>query len=160
MNLILWRHAEAGDACADLEADLSRPLTKGGLRDAVLGANWLRSRLPPRTRIVVSPATRAIETAKTLTDTFEICAALGPDSDVETVLSAIDWPHSGGGLGRHGGLVLVGHQPWLGQLAALLLAGEQAAWSVKKGSIWWLARRMRGESEQTVLRAVLSPDFL
>ncbi len=158
MNLILWRHADAGEALLDREADLQRPLSRPGLREAVLAANWLRPRMPERTRILVSPAVRAIETARALTDSFQIEAALGPDRGIEEVLAAIDWPRSV--RSRNGGLVLVGHQPWLGHLAALLVGGTEAPWSVKKGALWWLARRTRGEEEQTVIRAVLSPDFL
>jgi phosphohistidine phosphatase len=45
-------------------------------------------------------------------------------------------------------------------LAALLLSGEQAEWSVKKGSLWWLSGRVREDQSQTVLRTVINPDFL
>ena len=158
MNLILWRHAEAGDALSDREADMQRPLSRSGLREAVLAANWLRPRMPERTRVLVSPAQRAIETARALSDNFQIAAALGPECGVEDVLASIDWPNSM--RSRNAGLVLVGHQPWIGNLAALLVAGAEAPWSVRKGAIWWLARRARGTSEQTTIRAVLSPDLL
>jgi len=44
--------------------------------------------------------------------------------------------------------------------AALVIAGKPMPWSIKKGAIWWLSHRVRGEHAQVVLRAVISPDLL
>jgi phosphohistidine phosphatase len=35
-------------------------------------------------------------------------------------------------------VMLIGHQPWIGELIALLLSGQNKAISVKKGAVWWL----------------------
>jgi len=32
--------------------------------------------------------------------------------------------------------------------------------SIKKGGLWWLTDRVRGEAAQVVVRAVVSPDLL
>ena len=40
MDLILWRHAEAGDHLADPIADLERPLSPKGERQARRVADW------------------------------------------------------------------------------------------------------------------------
>jgi phosphohistidine phosphatase len=69
------------------------------------------------------------------------------------VLAAIDWPQG------HEYTVVVGHQPWIGQLASLLLAGQEINWSVKKSGIWWLTARTRESEAQVVLRAVIPPNF-
>ena len=73
-------------------------------------------------------------------------------------------PDRGAGRSRlaraQGAVVIVGHQPALGMAAALLIAGEPMPWSIKKGAIWWLSRRVRGEDPQVVLRAVMSPDLI
>ena len=45
-------------------------------------------------------------------------------------------------------------------VAALLLGGEEAAWSIKKGAVWWLSSRVRQDETQVVLRAVMAPDML
>ena len=45
-------------------------------------------------------------------------------------------------------------------LAAVLLAGAEAEWSVKKGGLWWLTHRERDGKAQVVVRAVLAPDLL
>lgn len=150
MHLILWRHAEAYDGTPDL----SRRLTPKGHKQAEAMAAWLEPRLPRATRVVASPALRAQETARALTKHFETLPALAPDAAPESVLAAVDWPEAGGAV------VVVGHQPTLGQVAALLIAGRPIPWSVKKGGVWWLCHRMRGEDAQVVLRAALGPDLL
>jgi len=55
---------------------------------------------------------------------------------------------------------LVGHQPTLGEVAAMLLAGEPADWAIKKGAVWWISYRERDSVGETVLRAAMSPDLL
>jgi phosphohistidine phosphatase len=56
--------------------------------------------------------------------------------------------------------LVVGHQPWLGEIAALLMTGTTDSWSVKKGSIWWFSSRERDGDIQTTLRLVISPEQL
>lgn len=150
MELILWRHAEAVDG----EPDLARELTPKGLKQAKAIAQWLSSRLPGQARIIVSPAERTQQTAAALTDEFKIDRQLAPGAPPTAVLAAAGWP------GHRGAVVVVGHQPSLGMAAALLIAGEPMPWSIKKGAIWWLSHRVRGEQPQIVLRAVISPDLL
>jgi phosphohistidine phosphatase len=45
-------------------------------------------------------------------------------------------------------------------VAAVLLAGAEAEWSVKKGGLWWLTRRRRDAKAQVVVRAVLAPELV
>jgi phosphohistidine phosphatase len=150
VDLILWRHAEAVDG----QPDLARELTPKGLKQAKAIAQWLSSRLPRQTRIIVSPAERTQQTAAALSEEFEIDRRLAPGAPPTAVLAAAGWPELGGAV------VVVGHQPTLGMAAALLIAGEPMPWSIKKGAIWWLSRRTRGAHSQVVLRAVVSPDLL
>jgi phosphohistidine phosphatase len=150
MDLILWRHADAVDG----QPDLARELTPKGVKQAKAIAQWLSSRLPRQTRIIVSPAERAQQTAAALTDEFEIHRQLAPGAPPTAVLAAAGWPE------HRGAVVIVGHQPSLGMAAALLIAGEPMPWSIKKGAIWWLSHRVRGEHPQVVLRAVMSPDLI
>lgn len=158
MDLILWRHAEAQELPAALSlsrnADLQRSLTRRGHRQAKASAEWLRGRLPADARIVCSPALRTRETVAALTEDSEILAALAPGNNARTALDAIGWPQG------EGTTVLVGHQPTLGRIASLLLAGAELGWSVRKSGIWWLTHRERGGEAQTVLRSVTDPEFL
>jgi phosphohistidine phosphatase len=157
MNLILWRHAEAEDVAAPLRiqrsTDLQRELTRRGEKQAEKMAAWLRPRLPEDTLVFASPAVRTQQTARALTEHFQTLPAIAPGADVSSILAAIDWPS-----GRN--IVLVGHQPWIGRLASLLIAGTEMDWNVKKAGIWWISRRMRESQAQTVLRAVVNPDLV
>ena len=155
MELILWRHAEAVEAAIG-QPDLKRSLTKKGKNQARRVAEWLRQHRPADLRILVSPAERCQQTARALALPYETEARLGTSADVADMLAAAHWPE---GQGKAGGAVLlVGHQPTLGRLAALLLSGEEADWNVKKGALWWFSNR-EGETE-TVLRGVVGPDMV
>lgn len=153
MDLILWRHAEAEDGDAGLP-DAKRRLTARGEKQARDMAKWLRPNLPKKTRILVSPATRTQQTAHALALPFEVEPRIAVGADTADLIAAADWPQ------QSGAVLLVGHQPTLGRLAALLLSGAEADWSVKKGAVWWLTKRSREGSGQTVLRAVMNPEML
>ena len=150
MDLILWRHAEAEDALPDLE----RELTSRGRKQASRMADWLNPRLPQDIRILVSPATRTRQTAQALGRNFDEMPELGPGAGARDVLAAVGWPE-----GSYPVLV-VGHQPTLGQVAMQLLSGQAGDLAVKKGAIWWFQGRERAGELQVVLRAVAAPDWL
>lgn len=150
MDLILWRHAEAEDGVPDLQ----RELTAKGRKQAQRVAEWLQQRLPDGYVLVASPAARAQQTAAALGRNFRTEPALAPGATVEKLLRAAQWPD------YKGLVILVGHQPGLGRLAAHLLTGSAQDWSVKKGALWWLSNRVRDEEDQVVVRAVVSPDLL
>ena len=150
MDLILWRHAEAEPG----EPDLGRRLTAKGQKQAERVGSWLDGHLPQTARILVSPADRAQETALALKRKFKTVDALGPGATVAAVLAAAGWPDA------REPVVIVGHQPTLGEVASFLLAGEEAYWSVKKGGVWWLTNRDRVGNASVVLRVVIGPDFV
>ena len=169
MDIILWRHAEAFELAAeDLseQEDLDRALTAKGERQAHRMAGWLNQRLAHSTRILVSPARRAQQTAKALDRHFKTMASLSPSASVEQMLQASKWPNGPEAV------LIVGHQPTLGLLAAQLLCGAAQPWAIKKGAVWWLRNRVRqrvtqrvGEpntesSAQVILQVVQGPDFL
>ncbi|WIM05476.1 MAG: histidine phosphatase family protein [Candidatus Nitricoxidivorans perseverans] len=153
MDLILWRHAEAEEAAVH-QFDAKRRLTVRGEKQARQMAKWLRERFGRRVRVLVSPTSRTQQTAHALELPFEIEPKIGVGADVVHLLGAAGWPDADGAV------VLVGHQPTLGRLAALLLSGEEADWTVKKGAVWWFSNRTRGGETQTVLKAVTNPEML
>lgn len=148
MELVLWRHADAESGMPDGE----RRLTAKGTKQAERVAAWLKDRLPKDAVILASPARRAQETARALTKKFEVREEIGTAATAQSVLEAANWPRGAGTV------VIVGHQPALGQAAALALTGRSAEWSIKKGAAWWFERRPR--DDETVLRAVIAPDLL
>ncbi|MGD9834351.1 MAG: phosphohistidine phosphatase SixA [Piscinibacter sp.] len=152
MDLILWRHAEAVER--EGLPDLERMLTTKGERQAARMADWLNHRIAHSTRVLVSPALRCQQTAKALGRKFRTVEAIAPAASPQALLEAVRWPESSEPV------LVVGHQPTLGQVAALLLAGQAQPWSVKKGAAWWLRSRDREGSAQVVLHAVMGPDAL
>jgi phosphohistidine phosphatase len=150
MDLILWRHAEAAQG----EPDIARPLTSKGRRQAESMAGFLSERLPQHTRILVSPALRAQQTANALGKGFITAPNLSVHATPQMALATAGWPMAGGAV------LLVGHQPWMGELASLIMTGQADYWSIKKGSVWWFSKREREGDFQTLLRLVIAPDQL
>lgn len=151
MEIILWRHAEAEDGGADLE----RALTERGIRQASRVGRWLRKRLRGDWRVIASPALRARQTAAGLAMPFEVVASIAPGAEPEAVLNASQWPNGPGNV------VIVGHQPTLGQVAARLLAGRQGDVLIRKGGAWWFCAEPAqgpGDEGSTRLKAVFGPD--
>lgn len=155
MDLLLWRHAEAEDGIPDLK----RKLTQRGEKQAQHMAGWLNKHAPKNLRIVASPALRCQQTAQALGLSFETDKRLSTDGNVANLLSSIGWPDGGKEGKGNSAVLVVGHQPTLGQAAALLLSGTEADWSIKKGAIWWFSNRTRQGETQTVLRAVIPTEF-
>ena len=79
---------------------------------------------------------------------------MAPGAAVSDILEAAGWP------GHKGAVVVVGHQPDLGNAVAYLLSGAKGDWSLKKGALVWVASRERNSEAQVVLRAAISPDLL
>ena len=160
MDLILWRHAEAegGDASTP---DEERALTKRGRKQARKMAKWLRKRLPKNTRILVSPTKRTRQTAKALGLPFEIEPRIGVGADCTDLLAASDWMSDRlDKASRGNATILVGHQPTLGQLAALLLSGQEANWTFAKGAVWWFSRKTLRIENQVVLQTATEAEWL
>ena len=150
MDLILWRHADAAQGGRDLD----RKLTARGRKQAARMAEWLVARLPSRFTVLASPARRARETADVLATRYKIVERLAPGAAPADILEAAGWP------AHKGAVIVIGHQPDLGRVAAVLLSGAEAGWSLKKGGLWWLSNREREGEAQVVVRAVISPDLL
>jgi phosphohistidine phosphatase len=153
MDLILWRHAEA----IDLELvgdDMARYLTPRGEKQAARMAEWLDRQLPAGAKLFVSPAVRAEQTAHALGRKFKISACLAPLASAEQLLQLVQWPQG------KGCVLVVGHQPVLGQVIAQLVGLQASECVLKKGALWWLRLREREQGSQTVVVTVQSPELL
>ena len=152
MQLILWRHAEAED---NAPSDAARKLTARGRKQAEKMAHWLRTQAGDELkhwRVIASPAVRAQETAAALGLPVETVDAIAPDVSADNVLTAANWPNA-----KHH-VIVVGHQPTLGMVAARLINGVEGYVSVKKGAMWWFEAREHGAGRHTALRAMATPD--
>ena len=153
MDLILWRHAEAEDV-EDGSEDLARALTPRGEKQAARMAAWLDRQLPEGLRVLASPARRTEQTARALGRKFKMRAELLPGGTPQDLLELAQWPHA------KGAVLVVGHQPMLGQTIAQLMGLQSTDCAVRKGAVWWLRQRQRLDQSQTVLVAVQSPELL
>jgi phosphohistidine phosphatase len=151
MELILWRHADAEDPGP--RGDFARELTRRGEKQAKAMADWLRPRLTGEWTILASPAARAVQTVTPLGLPYETRARLDTTSSAADLLREAGWPHAGR-------VLVVGHQPTLGEVAARLMGGGAGEIAVRKGAIWWFATRERGAGVEAILRAVLDPELL
>lgn len=157
MDLILWRHAEAQELVeGDLQifTDLERALTPRGEKQAIRMAQWLDRQLPGSTRILVSPALRCEQTASALGRKFKIREELAPGATAAQLLEVAQWPLS------KSPVLLIGHQPTLGQTVAQLLGLQEGGCAIKKGAAWWLRSRERDGQNQTLIVSVQSPELL
>ncbi|TSA21517.1 MAG: phosphohistidine phosphatase SixA [Betaproteobacteria bacterium] len=148
MDLILWRHAEAEDGSVDMQ----RALTAKGQRQAAQMAAWLKRRLPATAHILVSPALRTQQTAQALALPFETVAEIAPGAGPDAVLRQALVYCSMAEVDANEGtatVLIVGHQPTLGFLAASLLVGQPTALSVRKGEALWLRLNMPRSYETT-----------
>jgi phosphohistidine phosphatase len=154
MDMLLWRHAEALEPAEAQFDDLKRPLSPRGLKQAQRMAKWLDEHMPDGVRILSSPALRCETTVMTLKRKYKIYPELGPQADVASVLELVNWPHA------KAPVLLVGHQPVLGQVIAQLLGWPEHGLSVRKGGVWWLRHRVRLDEYSTLVHCVQSPDLI
>jgi len=122
-ELILLRHAHAEPATAGLP-DFDRPLSATGLAEAASAGQWLREQALVPDRVLCSPARRARETLE---------AVLEQIGYVDQRLEQGIYEASAGQLialtELHADaerLLLVGHNPGLERLAALLYSGQSS----------------------------------
>ncbi|MDP3618170.1 MAG: phosphohistidine phosphatase SixA [Ramlibacter sp.] len=151
MDLILWRHAEAQDEAPDGD-DMQRALTGRGEKQAARVATWLDRQLPEGTRILSSPALRCEQTAIALGRKFKIRDELAPEATVKDILESAQWPDA------RQAVLIVGHQPVLGETIAHLMGLNQPSCPVRKGAVWWFRTRERDGHGQTILVAVQAPE--
>lgn len=150
MQIILWRHAEAEMG----QDDLARFLTEKGKRQAMQMAEILRNRLPENHRVWVSQAARSQQTASFLTLNLEVFSELNPEQNAQSVAKLLF------GQPEDDTIVIVGHQPWIGELCAFLLNQSwqtQAYWSVKKGAFWWFSAHESDGVFLCKLKTMLTP---
>jgi len=155
MQLFVIRHAGAEDLVAG-RTDADRALTNSGrrkLRRAVAGLRRLEVRLE---RVLTSPWTRATETAALLAPIARAAAVATPlltQPPTQELLALI--------ADRGETTAVVGHEPWLGELAAWLAFGATRhgdALVVKKAGVVWLEGTAVPGGMR--LRALLPPRLL
>ena len=158
MELLVIRHAIAVERSPEID-DAERQLTDRGrrrFRQVVRGLRTLDLRVD---RILSSPWRRAAETADLALSllrsggSIEACAALtqSPRAELLSTIAATAVPRVG----------VIGHEPWLGELIALLTTGEPRhgeTLTLKKGGVALLEGAATPGGMK--LRALLPPRVL
>lgn len=119
-DLILLRHAHA-DAAGAGQPDLDRPLSPTGREEARAAGDWLREHGLLPDRVLCSPSARTRETLAALGDIGGAPATLEPaiyEASPGTLAALVDTQRDAERL------LLVGHNPGLEQLAALMHSGQ------------------------------------
>jgi len=125
MLLLLVRHAQAGDHDPSRwPDDRDRPLTDKGRKTQRRMSRLLgRLDLTP-SLVLASPWLRAAQTAQILVEALELehppvpCDALAADPEASRLAECVGDP------GPDAIVAMVGHSPWIEELAALLLGGS------------------------------------
>lgn len=137
MDVFWWRHAQAEEQHP--LGDVHRALTSRGLRQAQQSAAMLQRVVKLRRlriQVVTSPAVRAYQTAKALSEAVIFDETLLPEATGEDYRQV---------AARHAlpgfALVLVGHQPSIGDVIAQSLGASAPPISVRKSAVWWLSGR-------------------
>jgi phosphohistidine phosphatase len=151
MELILWRHAEAEEA-REGQADIDRALTARGEQQAQRVGAWLNRQLAPGTLVLCSPALRCQQTVLRLGREFTLLDELASGHTVAQLLEVAQWPSA------QRPVLIVGHQPTLGDALAKLLHLRDANYPIRKAAAWWLRARERDGVAQVVVWAVQSPE--
>ncbi len=155
MELFLVRHAPAEEAAAR-QKDATRKLTADGRARFVRAVKGLRALDVKLDKLCHSPWLRASETA-------DLLAPLLRDGGETIALTALAAAPTAALLPSLQGerIAVVGHEPWLSELASLLLVGDAslaAKLPLRKGGLLWL----EGEAKAggMTLRAALPPKVL
>lgn len=162
MNLYFLRHAVAADKTEWKGSDSDRPLTREGMRKMRKGAKGL-SRLDLEIDwILTSPYRRAYDTAMIaakelrLKKKLRVWKSLAPDGDPKILTRhlALDFR-------TWESVLVVGHEPYLGQLMGVLAFGSsQAAVSLDKGGLAKLSANSLAYDKCVILEWLLTPKIL
>ena len=120
-QLVLLRHAHAEPATAG-QSDFDRPLSPEGIAEAEAAGVWLEQHGYRPDRIVFSPARRTRETLERVLAVLGNVESLPEPRIYEATpgtLMAIADAHKDGGR-----VLMVGHNPGLEQIVALLASGQ------------------------------------
>ena len=135
-TIYLLRHTKAEDRSV-LRPDVDRCLVEKGWQQALRIGNFIRRQQLQPDLVLTSPYPRALQTAMLVSASADLLTEvqealwLSHGTAAETQLAQIeqaraDWPAR---------LLLVGHEPELSQLLALMLGSSAHQLSIKKGTL-------------------------
>lgn len=153
MKLYLVQHAQA----ASKDMDPERPLTERGRRDAEKVAAFLKPLGLCVDDLWHSGKTRAAQTADILAAAIEVTRqttareGLSPNDDITAIREEIE--------AAQRDIMLVGHLPFMGKLASLLLAGDASASTIAFRQAGIVCLESSGEN-QWQINWMVTPELL
>ncbi len=161
MDLFLLRHGEAGGRVDTPGEDAERPLTSAGRKQVAEIAESIQTLGMTFDAIASSPLKRALETAQIVARRFRKLNALEAWEELKPAAESVNLYRRLARLKPEGGMMLVGHEPYLSSLIGEIIAGETSVnLSLKKGG---LARVRIASFKPKVsgeLRFLLTPKLL
>lgn len=162
MDLFIMRHGIAvAESSEGGFSDGERPLSPKGLKRTRQIAGGLLALKLSFDRILTSPLVRARETAQIVAEVLnmegrvEEASELAPDGSVQTLISRL------AELREEKNILLVGHQPLLGEIASFLLSrGKGIKLRLRKGGLCCLEVDDLGSNASAILHWVLTPKQL
>lgn len=162
MDLFLMRHGIAlPESPEAILSDRDRPLSPKGIKRTRKAANGLLPLKISFDRILTSPLLRAHQTAQIVAevlgmeDRVEEASELSIEGSVQNLISRL------GSLRQYKKLLLVGHQPLLGETASFLLSGsKELQVRLRKGGLCRLEVEDLRSDAPAVLHWVLTPKQL
>ena len=110
--------------------------------------------LPEGTKVFWSPTVRTQQTVLPLGRKFKLRDEISPQGTVEHALELAQWPTA------KNTVVMVSHQPLIGQMVSLLFGLPSHEMMIKKGSVWWIRYKIKDEQPQITLLTVQLPELL
>ncbi|MEZ4630304.1 MAG: phosphohistidine phosphatase SixA [Deinococcales bacterium] len=162
MKLYLIRHAKAAERGVVYPDDSLRPLIDKGHQQAKQLAAYLKALDIRFDLLASSPYIRAQQTAKPLKDLLKGKAYFElrelADHDYDALLAALNNHCQDTELDPKAALALVGHEPYLSELASYLLVGDDRL-NIKfsKGSMMELEGRLVPRA--MILKAMIPPKY-
>jgi phosphohistidine phosphatase len=157
MRLYVLRHAIAEERGTGGYADEDRPLTKDGVRKMRAAARGMRAMDLEFDRILSSPYLRARQTADIVASVFsgkvEIWESLKAEVRPQSAVAAL-------AKVAEDRILIVGHQPHLGSLVSLLIAGADVQINLKKGGLCLLTMEAIRPGPCATLEWLLAPSQL
>jgi phosphohistidine phosphatase len=159
LQLLLIRHAIAEERGSAWPDDDQRPLSRDGARKWKRAARGLTRVIPVVDHLLTSPLTRTFQTAEILAKALstspkvQLLDALRPDTPPRSLLTALR------SKPLKGTIALVGHEPMLSELTALLLHLEGPL-EFRKGAAMLLVTNGLGTRGPARLEWFLTPRVL
>lgn len=161
MHLYLMRHGEADPVGGEVRRDAERVLSRRGHDEARIMGHALARLEPGLERILTSPLVRAAESGRIVAGSYpsppvvEQSEQLSPGFRRLALLKHLD------SFGPEARLLLIGHQPDMGELLAWLVAETpQAGIALGTASLAMLTMRRPSLDGEPVLRLLLTPALI